>query len=816
MIVLDGCAYDLKYAWRVLRRSPLNTAIAVAVLALGIGANTAMFGAINRVLLRPLPFADADRLVRMRDSVTDASGQVHAFNMPARDVLALRRHAAVFEGIVAFSGGSMTLEGGDIPERVSVVAVSDSGDTTLGVHPILGRQFSNEERQLGLASGATIISHAIWQARFGGRPDALGREVRLDGQRFTVVGVMPRQYAFPYAAQFWFPITLDAADQNRDYAVFARRWPGATMAQVRSALDAVAIEVRSESADAVRHFSIELTTIRDNLLANEDAPLRALTDVVALLLLVACVNVATLLLARSASRRREFAIRAALGASRERHLRQLMAESLVLATLGCGAGVLLAAWIEPLTSTLFPHVLRGELGIVSPEMDWRVLAFAVASSVASALLAAIVPAFGSWRVPPALALGDGGRSATGGPDRRRLLGALIVAETALTLVLLTGAGLVIRNFVRLQNAPLGFEASGLLVTELTFPPARYASAPARAEIASRIVERVRGVPGVKLAAVTTVNPLGGGTWGAAVISEDRARRDPRASMNVNHRLITPGLLETMGVPLLRGRSFDDGDRATTAPVVIVSELLARRMWPPGGAVDAVGKRIRLARDGAPWLQVVGVAGNVSDAHDAGVPFETWYVPFAQHAATAAAEHIYVMTRAADGDPLTLASPVQHAIVDVDRTLAPYGTVAMARFHDETIARERTGAVFMTGFGAFGLLLAALGVYGVMAFSVSQRTAEIGIRMALGAGAAEILPLVLKRALWLVGGGVVLGGVGAMLLNRALASLLSEIGRVDPAVLGGAAALIVATAFAACLVPALGATRLDPVAALKKD
>jgi putative ABC transport system permease protein len=810
--MLEELWYDARYACRVLRRAPLHTAIVIAILALGIGANTAMFSAVNQVLLRPLPFNDPDRLVRVRDRVTDAGGQVHAFNMPARHIIALRDEATVFEGIVAASGGSMLLEGGDVPERVSVVDVSDTGNT-LGVGPIAGRDFSIEERRQGRASGVTIVSHAIWQARFGGRADAIGATVRLDGRPLNVIGVMPPQYAFPYEAQFWMPLVLDASDQNRDFAVFARRRAGAGLAQVRDALDAIAASVRRRSSDAAPTFGFELTTIRENLLANEDAPLRALTYVVALLLLVGCVNVATLLLARGATRRREFAIRAALGAGRGRHVRQLFAESLVLAAFGCAGGLLLAAWIEPLTATLFPHVLRGQLGIVSPQIDWRVLGFAIAASVGSAILAGVLPALGSRRAEPGLALSDAGRALTGGPARRRLLGTLIVAETALTLVLLAGAGLVIRNFVRLQEAPLGFRAGGLLAMELTFPPAGYATSAARTGAVARIADRVRGISGVRAAAITTVNPLGGGTWGASVITEKAAAQDPRSSINVNHRLITPGLLDVMGIPILEGRALGEEDRPTTAPVAIVSQRLAERAWPNE---SAIGKRIRLARNGTPWLTVVGVAGNVSDAHDPGVPIETWYLPFAQHAETSAAEHIYVMARAASGDPLALVSAVQRAVVAVDRTLVPYAPVAMDRYHDESIARERAGAALMSGFGAFGLLLAALGVYGVMAFSVSQRTAEIGIRMALGAAPRDILPLVLRRALWFVVGGTALGAVGAIVLNRLLASLLTEVGRVDPAVLAAAAALIVAAAVAACVIPATAAARLDPVAALKKD
>ena len=808
----EAILYDLRHAVRVLRRAPRTTAIAVAILGLGIGANTAMFSAINHVLLRPLPFTDPDRLLRVRDAVTGADGQQHAFNMSSRHVLALRDFNEVFDGIVAFSAGNMTLAGGDVPERLSVVLQTAGMDGTLDVRPVLGRGFTAGEEATGIASGVALISHATWQTHFGQSPSAIGATMRLDGRPFTVIGVMPPQYAFPYEAQVWIPGALDAADQLRDFAVFCHLRPGVTPAQARESLGRTAALIGRQSAETFPNYGFDVMTIRDNLVGAQTAPLRALTDIVVFLLLIACVNVATLLLARSVSRRREFAIRSVLGAAKSRHIRQLLAESLVLAAIGCGAGLLLSAWLGPLTAALVPSVLSGQLGLAAPQTDWRVMTFAVVVSLVSAIVAGVVPAFGSWRTGPQAALGDGGRTTSGGPAGRRLLGGLIVAETALTLVLVAGAGLVIRNFVRLQTLPLGFNARGLLTIEITPSPAAYPGGAPRSELVRRVVEQVRSMPGVASAAVTTVNPLGGGTWSAPAISEEAAARDPHAALNVNHRLITPGLLETMGIPLLRGRAFTPQDRAGTEAVVIVSDRLARRVWP---AADAIGKRIRVARPGTPWLAVVGVAGDVSDSHDAGVPLETWYVPFAQHAATAASEHLYVMVRS-DGDALALVSAVQHAIVAVDGTLAPYAPAAMDRYYSASLSRERIGAAFMLGFGAFGLALAALGVYGVMAFGVAQRTMEIGIRMALGARAADILPLVLRRGVALVCAGIAAGAPGAIGLNRVLASLLTEVGSLDRAVLAGASALMVAAAVSACLLPALAASRLDPVIALKTE
>jgi predicted permease len=393
----------------------------------------------------------------------------------------------------------------------------------------------------------------------------------------------------------------------------------------------------------------------------------------------------------------------------------------------------------------------------------------------------------------------------------RLLGALIVAETALTLVLLAGAGLMIQNFLHLRSMPLGFDPHGLLTLELMPSATAYPSSSAKTELMRRIVDEVRRVPGVS-AAVTTVNPLGGGTWSAPVITEDAAAHDPNAVFNVNHRLITPDLLQVMGIPLLRARRFTEQDRDGGLPVAIVSEDMARRFWPGG---EVIGKRVRIARPRTPWVTVVGIAGRVSDAHDPGVPLQTWYLPFAQQAGSPAAEHVYLMARSS-GDPAAVVPAVEQAIWRVDKTLAPYHVSMMDTYYAESITRERLGAGFMLGFSAFGLVLAALGVYGVMAFSVAQRTGEIGIRMALGGRPRDILPLILRRGLTLISGGVAIGIAAAMVLNRALTSLLTEVGSLDRAVLAGASTLILLAAVLACFVPALKATRLDPLVALKND
>jgi putative ABC transport system permease protein len=799
---------DLRFAFRLLRRSPRETIVATAIFGAGIGANTAMFSALDHVLWRPFPFKDEATLVRLREEVTAADGAAHPFNMSSEAILAVRSGATdVFDEVVAMSGQNMTLAGADGGERVSVVLQTDGFDNTLGVRPIVGRALAADEYRRGIDAGVALVSHATWETRFGRSAAAIGSRVRLDGRAFTIVGVMPPQYAFPYDAQFWVPWQLDPADRTRDFAVWARLRPGATPRQIRGAADRIAAQLRHDRPDLPSGYGLEIRSLRENLLGAEDRPLLAVTEVVGFMLLIAAVNVATVLLARAVARRREFAVRAAIGQSRRRLLAQLLAEAAALASLGCGAGLLLAAWLAPLTASFVPRVLSGQLGLVSPRTDWRVAVFAAAASMASAIVAGVLPGLATLRTDPPLA--PGGRTMSDGRTSRRLLGALIVAETALTLVLLAAAGLVIRNFVALRTQPLGFDARGLLAIEITPPPAAYGDGERRAALIRQLVEQVSAVPGVVRSGVTTVNPLGGGTWGAAIVSEEMAARDPRAALNVNHRLITPGLLETMGTPIVGGRDFSSGDRIDTQPVVIVSERLARRLWPAG---EALGRRVRTLRSGSPWLTVVGVAGNVSDSHDPGVPAETWYVPYAQQADSAAAEHVYMMVR--DGaQPLALVGDVRRAIARVDRALAPYDPVAMDAYWTGSIARERVSAAFMIGFGAFGLLLASLGIYGVMTLSVAQRRIEFGIRMALGARPSDVLRLILRRSLALVGAGIAIGFVFASALGRVIAGLLTSAGGIDPAMLAVAGLLILATASVACLLPALAAQRVDLVAAL---
>jgi putative ABC transport system permease protein len=809
--MLSTFLQDLKHAVRVLRRAPRDTGIAVAILSLGIGANTAMFSAVNHVLRRPFPFRDEARLVRLREMTVDTTGQPHPYNVSSRTLAGIRAQATdVLDGLVGMSAQDMTLFGTGLPERVSVVFQTEGFEDTLDVSPVFGRALTREEEHRGLDAGVVLVSHAFWQSHFGGVSSTLGSAVRLGDRTLTIVGIMPPQYAFPYDAQFWVPWRPDPADTSTEFAVWGHVRPGVTPAQLRHAMDRVAAGVRRENPALLPTYGIEITTIRDNLMGDQQRPLVAVAEVVTLMLLIASVNVATLLLARSVARRREFAIRAALGQSRARNASQLFAESLALASFGCAAGLLVTTWLAPVTAALVPRVLSAQLGLVTPRTDWRVAAFAAVTTLTSAVIATVVPLAGMWRTDPQRVLSDGSRSATVGRRHQALLGTMIVAETALTVVLLAGGGLVIRNFMRLQSHPLGFDAHGLLAIELTPPLDRYPGGDQRATLVRDVVAALSSTSGVASTGVTTVNPLGGGTWVAPVESEDDVRQRPGTIFAVNHRLISPGLFQTMGVPLLRGRDFSAFDRADGQRVAIVSDSLARRLWP---GVDPIGRRIRLARPNTPWLTVVGIVDNVYDAHDADSPRDTWYLPYEQSASTAAAEHIYLMVR--DGDaPLAIVDEVRRAVARVDPDLAPYKPVAMDAYFSDSIARERVSATLMLAFGAFGLLLASLGVYGVMALTVAQRIPEFGIRVALGASPADLVPLAITRGLALVAGGLAAGAAIALALNRLLNGLLSEGDAIDVPMLAAAATLILLAAVAACALPALSISRLDPVEALR--
>jgi putative ABC transport system permease protein len=801
---MDTLLLDLRLGIRSLRRNAGFSAAALLTLALGIGGTCAIFGVLNAVFLRPLPFADEARLVRLRDFAAAPGGAISPFNITGLHFQEIAAQTRTLSGLTAQRGRGAILTGGDHPERIDAVVLSPGSLQVLGVQPALGRAFLPDEEQQGEDAGVALISAALWHGRFAGDPAIAGRTMQLDGRTLRIVGVLPPGYRFPYRADVWLPARIDPASPD-DYAVFARLGPGRTLDEARAELKAIASRIQERDPRRFPGYGILAAPLRESLIGDQDRVALALLSVLGLFLLLACVDVAMLLFARSVSRQHEFAVRSALGASQARQIRQLLTESTLLGLLGGALGTVLAANFGPALWALVPTNLSEQLGLTQAPFESRVLAFALAVSLASALFAGALPAFQSSR-PDLQAVLRAAPQGTDSGERHRVLGIFVSGQIAVAMVLLSGAGLVIENFRLLRGVDLGFDERQLLTAEIELPRARYSERARRATLVAELTARLSSSAGVVGAGIVNMNQLRGTTWSAAVVAEGQ---EEGQAASIYHRLMTPGFLAAMRIPLLRGRDVSSFDGPSAPPVAIVSARLAARLWP---GEDPLGKRLRIARQGSPWRTVVGVAGDVYERFDV---HEAWYLPYAQNAETPAAEVLELFVRG-HGEAATLGEVVRRAVAAVDPGLALADMATMESIRNDTLTQERVAAQTVSLFAVLGLALAAIGTYGVVAYAMARRTREFAIRVALGAAPGSLARLVLRQGIVLAGGGVLAGTAAAVALHRVAASQLSQLARADPRIYGAVSAVLLLIAAIAVWIPARRALGVDPAIALRAE
>ena len=797
---------DVRFGLRMLWKRPGFTAVALAVLALGVGANTAIFSVVNAVLLRPLPYPGAERVVAF-DGVNASKG-IRESNMSAPDFADWREQAGSFEALALYSAGNANLTGGDEPERVTAANVTPDFFRVIGVGAARGRALLAED---GAPSGepVAVLSHGLWVRRFGGDPAAVGRTIDMGGRKLQVVGVMPEGFDFPQGTQVWAPLRLDVAKEprdNRSYSVVGRLRDGVTLEAAQAELDAISSRLAGAYAVTNVGWGVGLELLKDELVGNLKTTLFMLLAGVGLLLLIACANVANLLLARASGRRREVALRLALGASRARVARQMLTESVLLSLAGGALGAALSVWLTELLVALAPPDTPR---LAEASADWRVLLFAAGASLLTGVAFGLAPAWQASRYDLNETLKESGRGVAGG--RSRVRSGLVVAEVALSLLLLAGAGLLVKSFARLQAVEPGFDAGGVMTMRVSLPGARYKEPARKAEFYAALTERLRALPGVESAAAVTSLPLGGSNlsvWRGFI--RDARPETPEEADNAAYAVVTPDYFRAMRIPLRAGRVFDERDQMESAKVVVVNESFARKAF---AGEDPVGKRIHIWRDEKFPREIVGVVGDTKPQRLDAAGALQMYVPHRQDA-TWGGLSLVVRVRGAGTD--SLVQGVRAEVRALDRELPVYDVKTLGKVVADSTAYRRVTMFLMAGFACAALLLAGVGLYGVVSYSVAQRTHEIGVRLALGARGRDILGLVVRQGMLLTLAGLGLGLACAFALTRLISGLLYGVTATDPATYAVVSVLLAAVAFLACLVPARRATKVDPMVALRYE
>ena len=808
---------DLRYASRVLRNKPWFAILAVLTLALGIGASTAIFSLVDAVLLRPLPYREPDRLMLVKEWIPKAIPD--PIPVCAPDVVQFQRENHTFESLAAFRGGQFDLAGGAEPQRVNFDRVNANLFSLLGVQPSLGRVFTADEDRPGHL--LAILSNGLWESQFGSDPNIVGRTVTLNRQPYTVIGVMPHTFVFPlsgmqqgdssnvFVPMAFTPEELADVGDNFNYSVVGRLKSGVTLKQANADLGAIAQRILETYPPQFRsdiNLSAMALPLGDQVVGKARPLLLLLFGAVAFVLLISCINVTNLLLTRATDRQKEIAVRLALGSSRVRLLRQLVAESMLLTLTGAGLGLFFANWITGALLALMPAEIPR---VHAVNLNLTVLGFAVGVALLTGVFFGIVPALAASRTNVNSTLKEGGRSGMQGREHNRVRSALVVAEVALAMVLLVGAGLLLRSFQRVLETDPGFQPEHVLTASLSLPQSHYQGDAQVRNFYHLLMERLRQLPGAQMAGGSTDLPLNAG-WNH-IFTPEGYQPPPGANLNFsNHSVILGEYLQAMGVPLLQGRYFTEQDNDASTHVLIVSQSLARRYWPHG---DALGKRLKWgpAESKDAWLTIVGVVGDVKQG---ALEVETTphtYEPFLQNPGSS----LNVAIRAS-GQPTGLGSSLRATVWAIDPQLA----VAQLQTMDQVISQSTTPRRFnlflLAGFASLALILSAIGIYGVIAYSVVRRVHEIGIRMALGAQRTDVVRLVVGQGLLLLGIGLVVGILGALALTRSLASFLYGIQPTDPATFACVVAILAAVALVACYIPARRATKVDPMTALRYE
>jgi putative ABC transport system permease protein len=808
---MQNLLQDLRYGARMLLKNPVFTLIAVTTLALGIGANTAIFSVVNAVLLRAMPFNEPEQLVRPTSvRMNDPNSRI---SVSYADFLDWQKETAVFAHVACYSDSNAVITLGDEPERIRTALVTEEFFDALGAPMLLGRAFTAEEGKSG--APVVVISHGLWRRRFGGDPNIVGQKFPTASRASTIIGVTQPKSHYPEEVDAWIPMARAYTVQSfpdmlrRDNFIFqsiARLRPGVTPAQASDRLAAIARHINQENPKIRQDVSARAFPLIDYAIQPEvRRGLWVLLGAVGFVLLIACVNLANLLLARAAGREREVAIRLALGAGRWRIARQLLTESLLVGLLGGACGLLLAWWGADLLVTFAPEQIPR---LNETRNDALVLGFTLLLSLATAVAIGLIPALQSSRPDLNSSLKESSRGAAGSLRGHRARSTLVIAEVALALVLLAGAGLMIKSFMLLARVEPGFNTSNVLTFEVNINWQRYDTPEKRADVYQNFSQAVKAVPGVQTAAAVSALPLGGGGFylGRVFLREGAAEPPAAPDYPGAWNVVTPDYFNAMDIGLLKGRLFTDRDDAQSTPVIIVSETFARRMF---SSEDPLGKRVRSWRDENKLREIVGVVRDVKYEGLDEAPSSLVYIPHRQDSWGS----MTMVVRTA-GDPAAMTNTVRQAFRAVDKDSPISNVQTLQKPLADSTARQRFGAWLLGLFAALALGLAGVGVYGVMSYSVEQRRQEIGVRMALGAGTAEVLKLMLRRGLALTLPGVAIGLIAAVALTRLMQSLLFNVSAADPLTFIVIASLLTVVALLACWIPARRATKVDPMVALR--